>query len=108
MNLRYKKIVSKLNIENEFLMKTKIDLEKKNKEMKKNFEVWQMKSDALENENVNLKMKMKMEKLLSEKQRALNDSLNIKMTKCTYCKFHGHIVHTCPIKRNVPYRIRQV
>ncbi|XVF69360.1 hypothetical protein PTKIN_Ptkin11bG0075300 [Pterospermum kingtungense] len=67
MNLRYKKIVSKLNIENEFLMKTKIDLEKQNEEMKKNFEVCQMKSDALENENVNLKMKL--EELLKEKKR---------------------------------------
>ncbi|XVF73884.1 hypothetical protein PTKIN_Ptkin13bG0016800 [Pterospermum kingtungense] len=106
MNLRYKKIVSKLNIENEFLMKTKIDLEKKNEEMKKNFEVCQMKSDALENENVNLKMKL--EELLKEKQKDLNDSFNAKMTKCAHCKFHGHIALTCPIRRKAQYRIRQV
>ncbi|XVF44061.1 hypothetical protein PTKIN_Ptkin02bG0090200 [Pterospermum kingtungense] len=88
MNLRYKKIVSKLNIENGFLMKTKIELEKKNEELKKNFEICQIKSDFLEKENLDLKMKL--EDLLNEKQNTLNDSFNSKITKCAHCKFHGH------------------
>ncbi|XVF74106.1 hypothetical protein PTKIN_Ptkin13bG0033500 [Pterospermum kingtungense] len=106
MNLKYKKIVSKLNTENDFLMKTKIELEKKNEELKKNFEVCQIKSDALEKENLDLKMKL--EELLNEKQKTLNDSFNAKITKCAHCKFHGHSVSSCPIKRKAPYRIRQL
>ncbi|XVF56375.1 hypothetical protein PTKIN_Ptkin06aG0115300 [Pterospermum kingtungense] len=106
MNLRYKKIVFKLNIENEFLMNTKIKLEKKNDLLKTNFDVCQIKNELLEKWSLNLKMKF--EKLMNERENFLNNSIHVNMTKCTYCKFHGHSVSTCPIKRKAPYRIRQV
>ncbi|XVF61056.1 hypothetical protein PTKIN_Ptkin08bG0098300 [Pterospermum kingtungense] len=105
MNYKHRNMISKLNIENEFLLKMKIDLEKQNEELKKNFDICQMKNEVLEKENLDLKMKL--EELLHEKQKALNDSLNAKLTKCAHCKFHGHIALTCPIRRKVQYRIRQ-
>ena len=37
-NLKYKKMILKFNIENEFLMKTKVDLERQNENLKLNFE----------------------------------------------------------------------
>ena len=38
MNLKYKRMISKFNVENEFLMKTKVELERQNEKLKLNFE----------------------------------------------------------------------
>ena len=70
------------------------------------FEDCQKKITILKNENLSLKMKF--EKLISEKQKVLNNPSHPKMIKCNYCKFHGYSPFTCLIKRNVSYRIRQV
>ena len=57
MNLKYKRMISKFNVENEFLMKTKVDLERQNEKLKLNFESSQKRIENLENENLSLKEK---------------------------------------------------
>ena len=61
------------------------------------FEDCQKKNTILEKENLSLKMKF--EDLINEKQNVLNNLSHPKMSKCNYCKFHGHTTCTCPIKR---------
>ena len=64
MNLKYKKMISKLNVENELLSKTKIDLEKiidgmkiEFDKLRLNFETSQKRIEILKNENLILKEK---------------------------------------------------
>ena len=60
MNLKYKKMISKFNVENDFLIKTKIDMERQNEILKMDFKDCQKKNTILEKRNLSLKMKMKM------------------------------------------------
>ena len=79
MNLKYKKMIFKFIVENEFLVKTKIDLEKKNEILKIGFQDCQKKNTILEKENLSLKMKF--EELINEKQNVLNNLSHPKMMK---------------------------
>ena len=113
LNLKYKKIISNLNVENELLSKTKNDLEKiidgmkiEFDKMRLNFETSQKRIEILENENLNLKEKC--EGLINVKIVLTKTISSTKMTKCTHCKFHGHSLNICPIRRKIPYKFIQV
>ena len=113
MNLKYKKIISKLNVENELLSKTKIDLEKiiddmkiEFDELKLNLESSQKRIKNLKNEN--LILKEKCEGLTNEKVMLAKNVSCIEMTKCTHCNYYGHSLNTCRIRRKIPYKCKQV
>ena len=106
MNLKYKKMIFKLIMENELLTNTKVDLEKKIDSMKLNFESSQKRIENLENEN--LILKEECEGLINEIIVLDKNVSCIKMTKCTHCNYHGHSLNACPIRRNIPYKFRQV
>ena len=53
-------------------------------------------------------LKRKYEALINEKEVIFKNNLSVKMTKCDHCKFHGHFSFTCPIRKHVPYKVRQV
>ena len=113
MNLKYKKMISKLNVENELLSKTKIDLEKiidgmkiEFDKLRLNFETSQKRIAILENEN--LILKEKCEGLMNRNNEPSKTISCTKMTKCTHCNYHGHSLNTFPIRRKIPYKFRQV
>ena len=81
-------------------------MERQNEILKMDFEDCQKKNKILEERYLSLKMKF--EELINEKQNVFNNPSHPKMMKCNYCKFHGHSSFTCPIKRNIPYKFRQV
>ena len=111
MNLRYMKMISKLNVENELLTNAKIDLEKKidgmrikYDELKLYLESSQKKIENLENEN--LSSEEKCESLMNRNNVLAKDASCTKMTKCTHCNYHGYSLNACPIRRRIPYKFR--
>ena len=106
MNERLEQMISKLIVQNEFLIRTKVDFEKQNEKFEINFKVFQKKNDCFEKENLDLKMKF--EKVLNEKQNFLNDSLNTEMTQFNYVHSYGHFSYTCHNRKHAHHRIRQV
>ena len=99
-------MILKFNVENEFLMKTKVDLERQNEKLKLNFESSQKRIENLENENLSLKEKC--EGLINGHSVLFKNISCTKMTKCNHCNFHCHSLNTCPIKRKILYKFRQV
>ncbi|KAL4360640.1 hypothetical protein GQ457_04G022290 [Hibiscus cannabinus] len=59
-------------------------------------------------EKENLDLKVKLESLIKEKEIIFCNSSCQIMIKCSHCNYHGHSIHTCPIKKRKSYRIRQV
>ncbi|GMI77659.1 hypothetical protein HRI_001435200 [Hibiscus trionum] len=106
MNSKFKKMISILEFENDFLLKTKLDFEKENEILKNDLEFSKTSNRILEKENLDLKVKL--ESLAKEKEIIFNNSSHPIMTKCSHCHYHGHSMHTCPIKKKKSYRIRQV
>ncbi|GMI69743.1 hypothetical protein HRI_000643600 [Hibiscus trionum] len=106
MNSKFKKMISKLEIENDFLLKTRVDFENQNEILKNDLEFSKTSKDVLEKENLDLKVKL--ESLTKEKEIIFNNSSCHIMAKCSHCHYHGHSIHTCPIKKRQSYRIRQV
>ncbi|KAL4278688.1 hypothetical protein GQ457_03G010660 [Hibiscus cannabinus] len=106
MNSKFKKMISKLEIENDFLLKTKLDFENQNEILKNDLEISKSSNDVLEKENLDLKVKLGS--LTKEKEIILYNSSCHIMAKCSHCHYHGHSIHTCPIKKRKSYRIRQV
>ncbi|KAL4352636.1 hypothetical protein GQ457_06G007870 [Hibiscus cannabinus] len=106
MNSKFKKIISKLECENDFLLKTKLDFENQNEVLKNDLEISKSSNCVLEKENLDLKVKL--ESLTKEKEIISNNSSYPIMTICSHCHYHGHSIHTCPIKKRKSYRIRQV
>ena len=81
--------------------------QKLNNELKLNFESSSLKKiKNLENEN--LILKEKCEGLMNGNSVLSKNKSCTKMTKCTHCKFHGHSFNTCPIRRKLLYKFRQV
>ncbi|KAL4354756.1 hypothetical protein GQ457_06G014340 [Hibiscus cannabinus] len=106
MNSKFKKMISKLEVENDFLLKTKLDFENQNETLKNDLEISKSSNDVLEKENIHLKVKL--ESLTKEKEIiSYNSSCHI-MAKCSHCYYHGHFMHTCSIKKRKSYMIRQV
>ncbi|KAL4363351.1 hypothetical protein GQ457_04G019590 [Hibiscus cannabinus] len=106
MNSKFKKMISKLEIENDFLLKTKLNFENQNEILKNDLEILKSSNKVLEKENIGLKVKL--ENLTKEKEIiSYNSSCHI-MVKCSHCHYHGHSLHTCQIKKIKSYRIRQV
>ena len=62
--------------------------------------------ELLEKEDLDLKVKL--ESLTKEKEIIFNNSSCHIMVKCSHCRYHGHFLHTCPIKRRKTYKVRQV
>ncbi|GMI78148.1 hypothetical protein HRI_001484100 [Hibiscus trionum] len=106
MNSKFKKMISKLEFENDFLLKTKLDFEKGNEILKNDLEFSKTSNGILEKENLDLKVKL--ESLAKEKEIIFNTSSHPIMTKCSHCHYHDHSLHTCPIKKKKSYKIRQV
>ncbi|KAL4278839.1 hypothetical protein GQ457_03G025240 [Hibiscus cannabinus] len=106
MNSKFKKIISKLECENDFLLKTKLNFENQNEILKNDLEISKSSNCVLEKENLDLKVKL--ESLTKEKEIISNNSSYPIMTICSYCHYHGHSIHTCPITKRKSYRIRQV
>ncbi|KAL4366432.1 hypothetical protein GQ457_05G019620 [Hibiscus cannabinus] len=106
MNSKFKKMISKLECENDFLLKTKLDFENQNEILKNDLEISKSSNCVLEKENLDLKVKL--ESLTKEKEIISNNSSCHIMAKCSHCHYHGHSLHTCPIKKRKSYRIRQV
>ncbi|KAL4378862.1 hypothetical protein GQ457_02G023850 [Hibiscus cannabinus] len=106
MNSKFKKMISKLEVENDFLLKTKLDFENQNRILKNDLEISKSNNDVLEKENLDLKFKL--ESITKGKEIiSYNSSCHI-MAKCSHCHHRGHSLHTCPIKKRKSYRIRQV
>ena len=81
--------------------------QKLNNELKLNFESSSLKKiKNLENENLSLKEKC--EGLINKKIVLTKTIASTKMTKCIHCKFHGHSLNICPIRRKIPYKFIQV
>ena len=59
-------------------------------------------------ENENLILKEKCESLINENIMFSKNISCTKITKCTHCNYHGHSLNTCPIRRKVLYKFRQV
>ena len=100
-------------MKNELLSKMKIDLEKiidgmkiEFDKMRLNFETSQKRIEILENEN--LISKEKYEGLMNKNNVPSKAISCTKMTKCTHCNYYGHSLNTCPIRRKIPYKCRQV
>ncbi|KAL4289539.1 hypothetical protein GQ457_14G004360 [Hibiscus cannabinus] len=106
MNSKFKKMISKLECENDFLLKRKLDFENQNEILKNDLEISKSSNCVLEKENLDLKVKL--ESLTKEKEIISNNSSCHIMAKCSHCHYHGHSLHTCPIKKRKSYRIRQV
>ncbi|KAL4290833.1 hypothetical protein GQ457_14G020630 [Hibiscus cannabinus] len=106
MNSKFKKMISKLEIENDFLLKTKLNFENQNEILKNDLEISKSSNEVLEKENLGLEVKL--ESLTKEKEIILYNSSCHIMAKCSHCHYHGHSLHTCPIKKKKSYRIRQV
>ena len=106
MNSKHKKMISKLKAENDLLLKSKLVLENENKDLKNDFNDSKQKINILEKANFDLKRKI--ESLEQEKKIIFDKSLQVYMTKCSHCKFHGHNLHTCPIKKRTQFKVRQV
>ncbi|KAL4339996.1 hypothetical protein GQ457_08G025720 [Hibiscus cannabinus] len=106
INSKFKKMISKLEFENDFLLKTKLDFKNQNETLKNDLEVSKTSNGVLEKEN--LDSKVKLESLTKEKEIISNNSSCHIMEKCSHCHYHGHSWHTCPIKKRKSYRIRQV
>ena len=106
MNSKYKKMISKLKVEKELLLKSKLVLENENKDLENDFNESKLRIDILE--KVNFDLKRKIDSLEQEKKIIFDKSLQVYMTKCSYCKFHGHTQHTCPIKKRTHFKVRQV
>ncbi|KAL4278657.1 hypothetical protein GQ457_03G026250 [Hibiscus cannabinus] len=106
MNSKFKKMISKLECENDLLLKTKLDFENQNEILKNDLEISKSSNCVLEIENLDLKVKL--ESLTKEKEIISNNSSCHIMAKCSHCHYHGHSMHTCPIKKRKSYRIRQV
>ncbi|KAL4351402.1 hypothetical protein GQ457_06G010700 [Hibiscus cannabinus] len=65
-------------------------------------------SSSKVDEKGNIDLKVKLGSLTKEKEIiSYNSSCHI-MEKCSHCHYHGHSIHTCPIKKRKSYRIRQV
>ena len=105
MNLRYKKMISKLKIENEILLNAKNELDDKNDKLRLIFESSQKRIETLENKNMILKEKC--EGLMNINNVPSKNISCTKMTKCTHCNY-GHSLNACPIRRRIPYKFRQV
>ena len=109
MNLKHEHMFSKLNAQNEFLMKTKIDFEKQNEKFEMSFKVFQKNNELLEKGNLDLKIKFEnVLNELNEIAKFSKDSLNIEMTQCNYFHSYGHFLYTCHNRKHAHHRIRQV
>ncbi|KAL4367011.1 hypothetical protein GQ457_05G016870 [Hibiscus cannabinus] len=106
MNSKFKKIISELECENDFLLKIKFDFENQNEILKNDFEISKSSNCVLQKENFDLKVKL--ESLTKEKEIISNNSSYPIMKICSHCHYHGHSLHTCPIKKRKSYTIRQV
>ncbi|KAL4312927.1 hypothetical protein GQ457_01G018610 [Hibiscus cannabinus] len=106
MNSKFKKIISKLEVENDFLLKIKLDFENQNEILKNELDISKSSNDVLEKENLDLKVKL--ESLTKEKEIISYNTYCHIMAKCSHRHYHGHSIHTCPVKKRKSYRIRQL
>ena len=88
MNMKYKKMIAKLNIENELLFKAKNDL-------KKNIDCMKIEIDELTKKNTNLQNSFTK---FYMGQQKLNRNSHEASSTCTYCHRLGHSRQFFPLK----------